>query len=901
MSFVPGNRIGPYEILSPLGAGGMGEVYRARDGRIGRDVAIKVLHTASAADSDRLRRFEQEARAAGMLNHPNILTIYDIGHQDNAPYIVSELIQGEELRAQLSRGPLPPRKAMDYALQIANGLAAAHQKGIVHRDLKPANLFVTDDGRVKILDFGLAKLRPQTAESVNTEAVTESPLTDSGIVLGTVGYMSPEQVRGMEVDARTDIFNLGAVLYEMLAAARPFPGASYAEVMSAILKDDPPDIDTTSEAAGRDGRSVKREAVPLQLERIVRRCLQKKPELRFQSASDLAFAIESASSASGRSATSELAGVSSTDEPAAGRRTVRERIWIGIALLSVTAALALAYRHSWPVSTDLPLMKLSVAAPAKVSFGSFAVSPDGRWLAFAGASGGKEQLWVRALDSVTARVLPGTEGAYMPFWSPDSRSIGFFALGKLKRVAYTGGPVRAVCDVGVGWGGTWNQDGVIAFGTTGSGLFRVPAGGGEPSLVIAPDGERREAAFHSPFFLPDGRHLLYCVRSGRKDTRGIYVISLDGAVKQRVVDADSNGVYAEPGYLLFGRDGALLAQPFEVAQMRVTGEPVPVGEAVGSVPNINHGNFSASANGILVYDPSLERQGKALMWVDRVGKPLGRQYPAGSYSITGLAPDEKQAAVDRLDSQTETYGLWIQDMKGGPATRFTFDQTDDIYPVWSPDGGSIVWSSFRQGLFDLYRKAASGAGRDEMILTSALRKFPTDWSRDGRLIVYYEVSPKTKRDIWTVPVTGDRRPVPFLQSEANEIFGQLSPDGQWMAYSSDESGSYEVYVQSFPAGGSKRQISTSGGTGPRWRLDGKELFYYSTDGKMMAVEIKRGAGLEAGVGQELFEFRSGAAVAGLAPFAVSADGNRFLLNTLVDESGGAPLTIVLNWTATLKH
>ena len=876
--------IGQYSVVSKIGEGGMGVVWRARDTKLGRDVAIKVLPAAFSENSERLRRFEQEAQAAGALNHPNILVIFHIGTHEGAPYIVSELLEGERLRQRMGGAPLPQRKALDYALQIARGLAAAHEKGIVHRDIKPDNVFVTNDGRVKILDFGLAKLTGASDAQSQTEVPTRKVNTDPGTVMGTMGYMSPEQLKGQAADHVSDIFSFGAILYEMLSGKRAFRGDSMAETMSAILREDPPDLSETNKT------------ISPALERVVHHCLEKNPAERFHSARDLAFALESVSDLSGSGSAQATASA-----PLSATRNHERLVWITLTVvLLLAAAGALFVTYFRKPAADTRVFKLSISLPEHTSSGSLAVSPDGRWLAFAAATGGKNQLWIRQLDALTAQPLPGTEGAEYPFWSPDSRVLGFFAGGKLKKIPSSSGPVQTLCDVGTGQGGTWNRDGVIVFGAVAFGLYRVSATGGEATQLRTYDRAHQESVYHSPFFLPDGRHFLYYIQSGRKDTRGIYLGSLDDDVKQRVLDADQNAVYAPSGYLLFVREGTLLAQPFDAKELRLSGEAIPVAERVGSNPNFSRGNFSVSDNGVLVYDSSLNRQGKQLVWVDRGGKPLGSLGAAGS-TIIWLSPDEKRVGIDRFDSQTGTYDLWIQDFAGDPASRFTFDPADDIYPVWSPDGGRIVWASNREGVHDLYQKAASGAGQDELLLKSDYRKFPTDWSRDGRFIVYYEINPKTKRDIWILPVDRSQKPFPFLQTEANEAGAQLSPDGRWIAYASDESGSYEVYVRSFPDARARWQVSTKGGVGPHWRRDGKELFYYSADGKLMSAEVKSGTSFEAGAPVALFEFRSGNGVPFIAPFTAAADGQRFLLNTLVDESGGSPLTIVLNWTAGLKQ
>ncbi|HEX2490454.1 MAG TPA: protein kinase, partial [Blastocatellia bacterium] len=557
---ISGQRIGAYKILALLGRGGMGVVYRARDERLRRDVAVKVLPASFANDADRLRRFEQEAHATSALNHPNILTIYDIGTQDGAPFIIAELLEGEELRAQLESGALPVRTSLEYAQQITTGLAAAHEKGIVHRDLKPENLFVTKDGRVKILDFGLAKLRPQEPGAVDSHAPTQRRLTDPGVVMGTVGYMAPEQVRGQETDHRADIFAFGVILYEMLSGQRPFRGDSTIEVMNAILKEEPAEFGETSAK------------VSPAMEKIIRRCLEKRPERRFQSASDLGFALETLSTPSGHWL--ETAADATEAVSVAPRRSGREKWWIGATMFSALMAAGFAWNYfiRRPVA-DVRPMKLSLLPPEKASFGHIAVSPDGRWLAFTAATGSKVQLWVRALASADANALAGTEGASYPFWSPNSRFIGFFAGSKLKKIEASGGLPATLCDVGIGSGGAWNREGDIIFTSVGgNAVFRVPATGGAPASVQRNDTQKSQG-IHGPSFLPDGRHFVCFATSSEKEKFGVYLGSLDGGLWRKLLSDESNAVYATSantggGYLLFGREGALLAQPFDAEALQ---------------------------------------------------------------------------------------------------------------------------------------------------------------------------------------------------------------------------------------------------------------------------------------------------------------------------------------------
>jgi eukaryotic-like serine/threonine-protein kinase len=618
MAIVTNALLGAYKILAPLGKGGMGEVYRAKDTRLNREVAVKVLPAEFAQDTNRLRRFEQEAKATSSLNHPNILTVFDFGTHEGNPYIVMELLEGEELRAQLNDGALPVRKAIDYAQQIAGGLAAAHEKGIVHRDLKPENLFVTKDGRVKILDFGLAKLRPSRNASIGSDVATAKQYTNPGTVMGTVAYMSPEQVQGKDLDHRSDIFSFGIVLHEMLSGRRPFGGDSAIEVMNAILKEAPPELTASNPR------------VPQGLERLVGRCLEKKPERRFHSAHDLGYALEALATPSGARLETPPA-LPTTNEPIS-KSHVPRREWLAWA---VAAALLLALGLTWAYFTrqpapDAQMMKLSLLPPEKTSFDHVAVSPDGNWLAFTAATGSNVQLWVRALASAEAKLLEGTEGATFPFWSPDSRFIGFFASGKLKKVEVSGGLPTTLCDTGVATGGTWNREGVILFSFLGGGISRVPATGGAPVNIRRADIKRRETDTHAQFFLPDGRHFLYVVASSDKEVQGVYVGSLNGGVQQRLLGDASNAIYAPSGsgggYLLFSREEALTAQAFDAEALRLGGEPFTVAGRVGIVQggatSYRNPNVSASDNGLLVFDPLPERLRRQVRWVDRGGKTI---------------------------------------------------------------------------------------------------------------------------------------------------------------------------------------------------------------------------------------------------------------------------------------
>ncbi len=889
MAISPNTRVGRYEIRSQLGAGGMGEVYLARDPKINRDVAIKVLPATFSADSERLRRFELEVEATGKLNHANILAVYDVETHDGAPYVVYELLEGVTLRERLNSGAFSARKAVDYASQVAHGLTAAHEKGIIHRDPKPENIFITNEGRVKILDFGLAKLREPTQNTEpQTDVLTRKVNTDPGAVMGTVGYMSPEQVRAQRVDHRSDIFSLGVILYEMLSGKRAFHGDSAVETLNAILKEDPGEL------------SESNSQINPALERVVMHCLEKSPEHRFQSARDVAFALEALSGlSSGRTMTAALSLT-------AGRPGNRERLaWVvaGLFLLGLLAALPFAIANLRPAPADERVLKLSMLPPEKASMGgivtALALSPDGRRLAFVAISEGQNRVWIRSLDSLTALALPGTEGtsnADALFWSPDSRFIGFSAGGKLKKIDASGGPPQTLCDM-VGFrGGTWSRDGVIVFAPGSGNLYQVSAAGGEPLPVTTLDQSRFETTHRWPYFLPDGRHFLYFVRSSQVENGGVFVGSLDSNETKRLLPITLNAAYAAPGFLLFLQNGTLLAQPFNVNELQLAGEPFPVAEHVAYNVGLGRGAFSVSENGFLVYYSGGAEINQPL-WFDRSGKQIGSVGKAGLYFTVWLSPDEKQAAVNSVD-QTAALDIWLYDLLRGVPSRFTTDPAGDSNPLWSPDGSRIVFSSNREGIWDLYQKIASG-GNEEILLRTSEEKWPDDWSRDGKFIVYQTFNQKTKWDLWLLPMSGDRQPSLFLQTEFSEQQAQFSPDGKWLAYTSDESGAPEVYLQTFPASGSKWRVSTSGGSQPKWRRDGRELFYIAADRNLMAVDIKLGPTFTASVPRTLFPTRVLTLTEFRNHYAVTADGQRFLINTSVAKDN--PISVVVNWMADLKR
>ena len=897
MGLEAGTKLGRYEIRSKIGEGGMGEVYLARDTQLGRDVAVKVLPSEFSQDAERLHRFEQEACAASALNHPNILSIFDVGTHDSSPYVVSELLQGQTLRQRLNGAQLPLRKTIDYALKIAHGLAAAHEKGIVHRDLKPDNLFITNDGRVKILDFGLAKLTGTgNTDLSQTSIPTRRVDTDPGKVMGTVGYMSPEQVKGRAVDHRSDIFSFGAILYEMLSGRRAFHGESAAETMSAILKEDPMDLSETNQR------------ISPALERLVNHCLEKNPEERFHSASDLAFALEALSGSSSGANQTQTVMVSATTQRWIRGHPIAGWIVAGFVLLLAALAFIFVYFRRAPTTEATEATRFTIPLPEKtITIGPPVISPDGRRLIFRlNTEEGKEFIWMRPLASLDARPLAGTESATQPFWSPDGRAIAFFSGGKLKRLDLFAGTPQTLCDAPSNVSGTWSTSGWIVFSRgVNDGIYRVPATGGTPERVTQVDASRNELEHSWPVFLPDSRHFLYLARNAQPENSAIYVGSIDSKETKRLLQAHSSAEYAA-GHLLFVRENTLVAQGFDITRLELKGDALPIAEQVPRNPQNGRAMFSVSENGVLALRAGGLVQNQ-LIWFDREGKQLGAVTSLGSYFSPSLSADEKRVAVRNSDFQTNNADIWLIDLERGVPIRFTTDPAIDSFPAWSPDGSHITFISTRNGLPSIYQKPSSGAGAEEALITSAEPKFNPEWSPDGRFILYAQTNATTNVDLLLLPLSGERKPQPFLQTNFIEAQGRFSPDARWVAYISNETGKFEVYVQSFPATTGKVAISTGGGSQPQWRHDGRELYYYTPDRKLMAVEVNgQGATFKVGVPRSLFLIRSvGAGIdqgfPGNGYYAPARDGKRFLVTTSPESPERQQINVILNWTADLKR
>ncbi len=894
MTIAAGTKLGSYEVAALIGAGGMGEVYRAHDIKLGRDVAIKVLPEAFAHDADRLSRFQREAKMLAALNHPNIATIYGLEHSDGAQFLVMELVSGETLQERLKRdGAVPIEEALAIAKQIAEALEAAHEKGIIHRDLKPANVKVTPEGKVKVLDFGLAKAfeGDSNNEDMGNSPTLSRAATMHGVILGTAAYMSPEQARGKVVDKRTDIWAFGCVLYELLTRKQVFTGEDVTDILAAVVRAEP------------DWNFLPL-STPTKICDLLRRCLQKDKTLRLQAAGDARIEIHETLTTPAHvgpvapQGNTPLGNIRAAWSIAAVAILVAALVWGTFAYFRrpPEGARLVRFFVSPPGTGRLATTALT-ASGATVS--PLAVSPDGSRIAIvAMGADGKSQLWVRSLDTLVAQSLAGTEGAFQPFWSPDSRFIGFFAGGKLKKIEVSGGPPITLCDAPDPRAGTWNQDGVIVFAPTSTAaLQRVSAAGGVPAAAttLAHD----EAVHMRPFFLPDGQHFLYRPSTGPGGGPA-YVGSLNSFERKFVLNADSSNVVYSQGYLLFLRESTLMAQPFDAQRLVLTGDALPIAESVRDSETINpSGIFSVSENGVLVYQTGAAMAGDQLLWFDRTGKQTGELGDPALYSDLELSPDGKRASISIADQAGKGRDIWFYDVARGLRSRFTFGPEAAVTSIWSPDGSRIVFNLNRKGHLDLYQKSSSGAGTEEMLLEDNLEKYPTSWSPDGRFILYRTSSPQTRAQLFVLPLSGDRKPVPFLNTKFDEGFGQFSPDGRWVAYRSNESGRNEVYVAPFPGPGGKWQISTAGGDRPRWRRDGSEIFYLAPDNKLMAAAVNgKGANFEVGAVKPLFEARF--VTGGRNQYAVSADGQRFLINTTPEQEATAPITVVLNWTAGLK-
>jgi eukaryotic-like serine/threonine-protein kinase len=886
MALAAGTKFGPYEIQSPLGAGGMGEVYRARDVRLDRTVAVKVLASHLSSSPELKQRMEREARAISALNHPHICHLYDIGSQDGTDYLVMEFLEGETLAERLRKGGLPLPEVLKIAIAIAEALTAAHRQGIVHRDLKPGNIMLTQAG-AKLMDFGLAKATSPSlgvsgssppllsAARTMSGASPMSTLTTAGAIIGTIQYMAPEQLEGKEADARSDLFALGAILYEMVTGNRPFAGRSQISVASAILEKEPEPITATHPLT------------PPVFEQVVATCLAKNPDDRFQTAHDLRLQLKWIAE-----------GKTPTAKPAEYGRTKREAILAAVAC--VLALLLIASVIWWRASHPVERTEY-FSAPLPFSARDVAVSPNGHTVAVVGRdSERKNLLWIYEPGSLQATAIPNTEGANFPFWSPDGKSLGFFADGKLKKLDLSGGPPQTLCEAPTGRGGAWNKDGVILFtpsGQLGVGLYRIAASGGTTTQVTFPDRARGEDSHRWPVFLPDGIHFLYLAMdlSGRKILSSVYVGSLNSNEKRLVTQAKANVAYAEPGYLLFYRDQTLFAQRFDAKKLELSGEPSPILTDIQYLPRIQRAVFASSASGVLFAQRTGDTGASQLLWFDRKGQQVGVATQPGIYGNIALSPNGKFVAADSMDPASTNTDLWTYDLENESSKRLTFDPAIDSSPVWSPDATRLVFCSDRAQRFNLYLKNADGSQEEQLIPQDGADRYPTDWSHDGKYLLY-ERGP----DLWFVTFP-ELTATPFLKAGSTPKVARFSPDGKWVAYASNESGRWEIYVTSFPAAHGKWQVSNAGGEQPRWRSDGKELFYLAPDGRIMGTPVTIGASFDAGTPVALFQANPREMIATSEQFDydVSKDGQRFLINTQL-KAALTPMSVVMSWTASLN-
>ena len=858
----------------------MGEVYRAKDTRLDREVAIKLLPPSLANDEQFRARFEREAKSVSSLNHPNICTLHDVGQEtvkgETLHYLVLEMIEGESLSARLAKGPLSLEDVLRYGAQVAGALDAAHRRGIIHRDLKPGNVMITKAG-AKLLDFGLAKVGERGAiEGLSTVETINKPMTENltqqGTIMGTFQYMAPEQLEGAPSDARTDIFALGALLYEMATGKKAFEGKNRTSLIAAIVSSQPPPI---SNVLGMS---------PPALDHIVRKCLEKDPDDRWQSARDVAAELTWIAEGGSRAGLPAL--ISSR------RRHRESAAWAAFALMSLMAiGFAVAWARRAPAAP--PVVRFTIPNPENITaIGSPVVSPDGRVVAFDAANAsGVTQIWIRQMDTLESRPIPGTEGGRRPFWSPDSRWIAFTGAGKLRKVALSGGPPQTICDSPSGSDGTWSPQGVILFDGTGTDpIWRVDAGGGVAKVEVAQTKESGVVGW--PAFLPDGKHFLY-MQDLTSEGSSLMVRTLDKADAVPIFKTTSKVTYAPPGYLLFIRDDTLVAQPFDASAMKTTGEPFPIGEGLG-IDNVGGASFSLSANGVLAFRAG-EKRGQRMLWIDRSGKATPALDELKEYADTAISPDGKRLVFE-VNEGGGKGDLWIRDTARGVTSRFTFDKERDFCPVWSPDGHRIVYTREGKPAWNLYTKDAAGTGEPELLFESAENKFVTDWTRDGKYIIFASRGKDTDWDTYALPLTGERKPIPLVKTRFSEHGGVVSPDGRYLAYRSNESGQNEVYVQEFPEARSKFQVSTSGGVDPFWKGDGREIYYRTRDRKIMAVPVVSGLTFATGTPQALFE-ASFAAIIARGLYRPTADGQRFLVVSPVGREALPPATVVMNWSA----
>ncbi len=885
MPLTAGTRLGAYEILTPLGAGGMGEVYRARDAKLNRDVAIKLLPAVFAADRDRLARFEREAQTLAALNHPNIAQIF--GVIEEPPGLVMELVEGEDLAARIARGRIPLDEVLPTARQIADALEAAHDQGIVHRDLKPANVKVRPDGTVKVLDFGLAKASAGSDgpafgganDPVNSPTFTAAA-TGLGMIVGTAAYMAPEQARGKAVDRRADIWAFGALLFEMLSGRRAFDGDSLSDVLASVLKSEPSWIAIPA-------------GTPAPITRLLRRCLEKDPRKRLSAIGDARFDL-----------------VAQGDEPAgdpvrAPRRLLPYLAAVLAGMLVAGAAAAFLWSTKGPRVTPA-VRRLSLLPPPDSALypdsSVVALSPDSTKVAFivGDANRSGTQLWVRPLDSLEARKLEGTEGATLPFWSPDGRAIGFFTSTHLMTVPVDGGRPQAIADIDGGRGGTWNAANIIVFAPSPSGpLFRVSATGGQAVQVTSFDAGRKQSGHRFPTFLPDGDHFLYAALPDRSGHFDIFVASLSGGASSLVGSLDNSPIYSD-GHLIYQQQGVLVARTFDLRTLTMTGDPVPLGDRPDAIldPATAYTAarmVSAGGDGSLAYYSAPSRNTVA-DWYDASGRSSGRlSLPTGHYDAIRISPDGTQAIAVRSQSASEA-SLWHLDLVHGGAVLLSSAPGRADHPVWSPDGSKIVFSSDRAGRVDFYVKTLGDASPEQLLFRSPIDfKGPASWSPDGKWIVVTQVDPRGAQNVWLLPTGGATEMTPLVTGPTRDVGGPVSPDGRWLAYASDETGRLQLYVTPFPGGGRHIQVSREGASMAGWSPDGRVLRIVGDDGRTIwRVDVTPGATFSAGT-----PVRVGQLPAGIVALDMTSDG-RFLA-MVPEQTGSGSITVVQHWPAALAR
>jgi eukaryotic-like serine/threonine-protein kinase len=887
MALTPGTKLGPYEIVGALGSGGMGEVYRAKDTRLNRTVAVKILPADICADSVAKQRFEREAKTISGLNHPNICVLHDVGSQEGTEYLVMEYVEGETLAKRLEKGPLPLDQAVKIAAQIAGALDNAHRHGVVHRDLKPGNVMLTPAG-AKLLDFGLAKeVTPAVSAATQSAASPTAPVTEQGMIVGTFQYMSPEQVEGKELDGRSDIFSLGAMLWEMLTGMRAFEGKTQLSVASAILEREAASLCSVLPMT------------PANLEHAIRRCLAKDRDGRWQSARDLADELKWIGE-SGSQASSAPMG----EERTKSAGWLRAFPWVLCGVLAAGLFGASILWHSGKNNPETSYFYAGLPFPVQ----AMAIAPNGHTVAVIGRRGTDRTnlIWLYEVGGREARNLPESEGASFPFWSPDGKSLGFFAAGKLKKLDIAGGPVQVICDAPSGRGGTWNKDGVILFTPSGQlfeGVYRVSSNGGKPIPATMPDTSRGENTYRWPTFLPDQRHFLFLAAniSGQSEPNAIYAGALDSNEKKFVTKSTGNAVYVAPGYLLYFRERTMFAQRFDVNKLELSGAAIAVLTDVAYQPRVFHATYAANDSGLLVAQSGSGVSISRLVWYDRKGDELGDVGKPDVYANIALAPDGKTVALDKTDSASQNTDVWTYDLQRESLKRLTFDPAIDSDPMWSPDGRQVLFASSRGHLFRLFVKNADGTEEERALRVEdpglVADLYPSSWSHDGKNIIYAH-----NTELW-VASWPELKARPFLKGPATVKNGQFSPDGKWVAYASNESGNWEIYVTAFPEARGKWQVSSAGGTQPRWRGDTTEMFYLAPDGKMMAVPVKAGANFDAGAPVALFQAhaRELVATSEQVTYDVTKDGQRILINTQVKNTEMQPMSVILNWDAQLNE